>query len=1120
MKIMKRLNSAVVVLVATLGCFDTATAQTNTLTVSPSSLTFNSPVGLIPSAQSITIGATAGAVAFVVAPTGAGCSYLAFSSFGGTTAPGAPVTIQLAAQTGSLPAGTYSCTLTFSGSGVPSVDLPVTMNVGSGGGTSGTLTVSPATLSLSAQTGNNPVISNLTITNSSPATAVNYAVTVAATPAGWLQVTPTSGTVPPNNTIQVQANPTGLAAGTYNGTITITPTGSSAISIPVTFTVTGNPTLQIQQNGQAISGINFFYQNGTALPAPQTVAFTSSSSTVALPFSITVNGGSNFLVVSPTGSLATPQNVTFSLASTVTLQNLTAGVYNASVTVSSPNASNPTTTIPVTLTVSNTPLLTQVGSAPSPFNFQTGGTTPANQTIQIGTTSTALALNISTALPSGQNWLVTNLSTTTASASAPATLTIGVNPAGLTSGTYSATITVSSPGVANTITIPVTLNVSNTNLLGETPSQLSFTYQTNAALPAAQTITVTSSGAPLAFTAAVATTSCGNTWLTLNQTSGNTGTGGAPISVSVNPSGITAPQLCSGSVTITSPGSATTLTVPVVLQVSATAIIQVNPSAVNMTGQIGSGITATSTLTLSSSDSFTGLTYTLSSPATWLFVSPTAGTTPVNVQLSANTSDASLKIGANTTTLTLTSPSLQTPITIPVTLNLVSAANLVAAPTSLVFSQPANGTAPAAQTVSLTLSGTGLSTANFTAVANVNFGTWLTVTPTTGTVPGQISIAVNGSNLSQGSYTGSVVVTVPGVGQSPFTIPVTLNVTAPQSLTVSASTLSFSTQIGAAQPPAAQTVQVASAGGVVTFTTGTTFTSCPNFFTVAPTTASTPATLTVSINMANIAAGTCSGSISVTAPGIATQPINVNLTVAAAAIPSLTSIVNGASFIPGAIAPGEIVTIFGSNIGPVTLATYTLNPNNTFATKVSDTEVLFDGVLAPIIFARTDQVAVVVPFEVAGRSITNVQVRRTGVLSNTLQQRVVDTAPGFFTVPSTGSGQGAIVNQNGVVNSAAAPATKGSTISLYITGAGQTSPQGVTGALYGSNPLSIINAPVSVTVDGLPATVAYKGGAPFNIQGLYQINIVVPQTTSVNPVSISVSVGGNPTQGNITLYVQ
>jgi uncharacterized protein (TIGR03437 family) len=164
-----------------------------------------------------------------------------------------------------------------------------------------------------------------------------------------------------------------------------------------------------------------------------------------------------------------------------------------------------------------------------------------------------------------------------------------------------------------------------------------------------------------------------------------------------------------------------------------------------------------------------------------------------------------------------------------------------------------------------------------------------------------------------------------------------------------------------------------------------------------------------------------------------------------------------------------------------------------------------------------------VPYEVTGQSSTLMQVSYTAT-TGTLQTAVwalpvAASAPGVFTVDATGTGQAAVVNQDGSVNSAANPAARGSVVSIYATGEGQTSPAGVTGSVTGSNPQSPV-LPVTVTIGGVAAAVQYAGSAPNEVAGLLQVNAVVPP--GVGPgsaVPVTVSVGGVVSQGVVVIAV-
>src|SRR5580698_1265207 len=121
---------------------------------------------------------------------------------------------------------------------------------------------------------------------------------------------------------------------------------------------------------------------------------------------------------------------------------------------------------------------------------------------------------------------------------------------------------------------------------------------------------------------------------------------------------------------------------------------------------------------------------------------------------------------------------------------------------------------------------------------------------------------------------------------------------------------------------------------------------------------------------------------------------------------SSTAIVNAASYTGGAVAPGELVTIFQADLGPGTLVGAELDSNGLVSSNLSGTQVSFDGKAAPLIYALAGQVSAVVPYEVSGKQQTVVQYSYNGVVSNTVTVPVAASAPAIFSQNQTGTGPG------------------------------------------------------------------------------------------------------------------
>jgi len=94
-------------------------------------------------------------------------------------------------------------------------------------------------------------------------------------------------------------------------------------------------------------------------------------------------------------------------------------------------------------------------------------------------------------------------------------------------------------------------------------------------------------------------------------------------------------------------------------------------------------------------------------------------------------------------------------------------------------------------------------------------------------------------------------------------------------------------------------------------------------------------------------------------------------------------VVNAASFIKGAVSPGEIVTLFGTAMGPANAAYATIDPSTgKLATTIGGVQVMFNGIPAPMIYATATQISAVVPYEIAPISSPSVWVKYVGQTSN------------------------------------------------------------------------------------------------------------------------------------------
>ena len=223
--------------------------------------------------------------------------------------------------------------------------------------------------------------------------------------------------------------------------------------------------------------------------------------------------------------------------------------------------------------------------------------------------------------------------------------------------------------------------------------------------------------------------------------------------------------------------------------------------------------------------------------------------------------------------------------------------------------------------------------------------------------------------------------------------------------------------------------------------------------------------------------------------------------------PQVTAVANGASFLADAVSPGEILAVFGANLGPTQLTNMQMTAGGQVTDMLANTQILFDGVSAPMLYTSANQLGAIVPFGTAGPT-TQVVVLSQGQSSSPLTIPVLPATPALFSLNGTGGGPGAILNQDGSLNSAANPAARGSIVVFYGTGAGQTNPGGEDG-MISVVPLPAPVLPVSIFIDGQPAEVLYAGAAPEMVQGVIQINARVPATASTGPTITVVFAAGN-----------
>jgi uncharacterized protein (TIGR03437 family) len=222
--------------------------------------------------------------------------------------------------------------------------------------------------------------------------------------------------------------------------------------------------------------------------------------------------------------------------------------------------------------------------------------------------------------------------------------------------------------------------------------------------------------------------------------------------------------------------------------------------------------------------------------------------------------------------------------------------------------------------------------------------------------------------------------------------------------------------------------------------------------------------------------------------------------VVSGATPSLPSgsVVNDASFVPAAVAPGSIVAIFGSDLaaGPISAAVTPL------PTTLGQTKVLINGAAVPLYYVSSGQIVAQVPFT-APLGSASVQVTTAGLSSAVQMVNVAAVDPGIFVTDQNNTG--AIFDATTFTEiTTASPAKDGEIVAIYATGLGV-----VSGTAKSGEPASVMSTidKTSVSIGGKNAVVDYSGLAP-GFVGVYQVNVTVPAGVPAGKQSVQIVIGG------------
>lgn len=255
-------------------------------------------------------------------------------------------------------------------------------------------------------------------------------------------------------------------------------------------------------------------------------------------------------------------------------------------------------------------------------------------------------------------------------------------------------------------------------------------------------------------------------------------------------------------------------------------------------------------------------------------------------------------------------------------------------------------------------------------------------------------------------------------------------------------------------------------------------------------------------------------------------PFSVTVLPANNPVFELNEVADAFSYQSESIAPGQIYIIFASQgVGSATTLTAgTLDSTGKLGNNVGGTQVLFDGVASPLLYAGENLVSGVAPFELTGKTSTSVQIVSNGMTSPTVAVPVV---PAFISVASadaSGGGQAVVLNKDFSENSVSNPASVGDPIYIFAAYAGPFA-NGVTGTDGRTTTGPPYPAPAgtpSVAIGGVPVTnISYFGNAPTLLESVMQINCVIPAGVQSSPYNqLVVSAGGATSSGWTTIAVQ
>jgi uncharacterized protein (TIGR03437 family) len=470
-----------------------------------------------------------------------------------------------------------------------------------------------------------------------------------------------------------------------------------------------------------------------------------------------------------------------------------------------------------------------------------------------------------------------------------------------------------------------------------------------------------------------------------------------------------------------------------------------------------------------------------------------------------------------------------------VVLNVVPAATAVVPdpePGGLLFITDAGGTLPS-QTVSV-YSGSASPLTFQTSAATSDGGTWLSVTPGTGSAsagaPGVTTVSISTTGLKAGVYQGGVSYSLSATAVR--TVNVTLIVTSPAAAAPSVSGGFAPKAVGcvAAKLAPAQTGLVNNFSQPAAWPTPVVI-QLSNDCGAVVTNGQVVATFSngdppLALPLVDPGKGLYSGTWS---PRKTTSQVAINVRASAPGLPDATSQISGAvvpnpapvltphgtlhSFDPlvgAALAPGTIVQIYGEN-----LASQTAQPTSIpLPTDLNGTSVIVGGLQAPLYYVSAGQVNAQIPFELQPGQQYQVIISANGALTTPDTIQLSAATPGLAAFAD-----GTLIAQHidGTLVTNDAPAKAGEYLVAYLAGLGDTNATPASGAASPGSPLAQPMDPPVLTINGAPSPLLFAGLTP-GLVGLYQMNFQVPAGLSAGNITIAVIQDGQSSNQTLLPY--